>query len=86
MPLAAIALSVKPTGHIGTVVAGADISTDGDGLATVDLEGPVGSLEVGGKIIANGHGAMAVRIDGLAGPSLDGLVLEAPHGQNMAME
>ena len=47
---------------------------------------PVGSLEVGGKIIANGHGAMAVRIDGVAGPSLDGLVLEAPHGQNMAME
>jgi hypothetical protein len=86
MPLAAIALSVKPTGHIGTVVVGADISTDGDGLATGDLEGPVGSLAVGGKIIANGHGAMAVRIDGVAGPSLDGLVLEAPHGQNMAME
>jgi hypothetical protein len=85
MPLAAIALSVKPTGHIGAVVVGADISTDGDGLATVDLEGQVGSLAVGGKILANGHGAMAVRIDGVAGPSLDALVLQAPNGQNMAM-
>ncbi|WP_427004188.1 hypothetical protein [Pseudarthrobacter sp. H2] len=84
MPLAAIALSVKPTGRIGSVDIGADISTDGDSLATVDLEGPVGSLAVGGKIIANGAGASAVRIAGVAGPSLDGLVLEAPNGQPVA--
>ncbi|HEY8295958.1 MAG TPA: hypothetical protein VIG41_11505 [Micrococcaceae bacterium] len=38
--------------EIGTVIVGADISTDGEGLAAVDLEGPVGSLGVGGKIIA----------------------------------
>ncbi|MET3922952.1 hypothetical protein [Arthrobacter sp. UYEF20] len=84
MPLAAIALSVKPTGHIGSVDIGADISADGDGLATVDLEGPVGSLAVGGKIIANGAGATALRIAGVAGPSLDGLVLQAPNGRDLA--
>jgi hypothetical protein len=84
MPLQAIALSVKPTGRIGSVDIGADISTDGDGLATVDLEGPVGSLAVGGKIVANGVGASAVRIAGVVGPSLDGLTLEAPNGQPMA--
>lgn len=61
-----------------------DISTDDDGLATVDLEGPVGSLDVGGKIVANGVGASAVRIAGAVGPSLDGLTLEAPYGQPVA--
>ncbi len=84
MPLAAIALSVKPGGHIGSVDIGMDISTDGDGLATVDLEGPVGRLDVGGKIIANGAGASAVRIAGVEGPSLDGLILEATNGQPLA--
>ncbi|WP_091256881.1 hypothetical protein [Arthrobacter sp. ok909] len=86
MPLSAIALSVKPTGHIGSVDIGADISTDGDGLATVDLEGPVGTLTVGGKIIAHGAGASSVRIAGVTGPDLDGLTLEAPNGQPMAAE
>lgn len=84
MPLSAIALSVKPTGHIGSVDIGADISTDGDGLATVDLEGPVGTLAVGGKIIANGAGASAVRIAGVEGPSMDGLTLEAPNGKTVS--
>lgn len=86
MPLSAIALSVKPTGHIGSVDIGADISTDGDGLASVDLEGPVGTLTVGGKIIANGAGATAVRVAGLQVPSLEGLTLEAPNGQPTATE
>lgn len=84
MPLSAIALSVKPTGNIGSVDIGENISTDGDGLSTVDLEGPVGSLAVGGKIIANGAGASSVRIAGITGPNLDGLTLEAPNGQPMA--
>lgn len=75
---------MKPSGHIGTVVVGADISTDGDGLSTVDLEGPVGSLAVGGKVIANGEGSSAVRITGTGGPSLDALVLEAPRGRKLA--
>ncbi|MFI5086140.1 MAG: hypothetical protein ACHP7K_09440 [Actinomycetales bacterium] len=84
VPLAAIALSVKAGGQIGTVVVGADISSDGDGLSTVDLEGPVGSLAVGGKVIANGEGSSAVRITGTGGPSLDALVLEAPRGRKLA--
>ena len=81
MPLAAIALSVKPSGHIGAVSIGADISTAGDALATVDLEGPVDSLSVGGKIIATGAGASAIRLAGTPGPSLDALTMEAPNGQ-----
>jgi hypothetical protein len=86
MPLSAIALSVKPTGHIGSVDIGGDISTDGDGLTTVDLEGRVGSLAAGGKIIANGTGASAVRIAGATGPNLAGLTLEAPNGQTVSRE
>ncbi len=86
MPLSAIALSVTPTGRIGSIAIGADISTDGDGVATVDLEGPVGTLAVGGKIIANGAGASSVRVAGVEGPRLDGLTLEAPHGQSVATE
>ena len=85
-PLSAIALSVKPSGHIGSVRIGADISTAGDGLTTVDLEGPVDSLSVGGKIIANGAGASAIRITSQAGPDLTGLTLEAPNGQNLAAD
>jgi len=88
MPLAAaVALSVKPTGHIGTVVVGADISTDGDGLATVDLEGPPRRI-VGGRWKdhrqwSRRHGSTDRRRGGAqSGRSGAG----GPHGQNMAME
>ncbi len=83
MPLAAVALSVKPTGHIGSVNIGGDVSTEGEGLATVELEGPVDSLVVAGKIIAGGTGSTAVRLVGQSGPDLGGLRLEAPNGKDL---
>jgi hypothetical protein len=60
------------------------ISTDGDGLATVALEGPVCTLAMSRKIIANGADASAVRIAGTVGPDLSGLRREAPNGRHMA--
>lgn len=57
-------------------------STDGDRLASIDLEGPVKSLSV--KVIANGAGSTAVRITGVTGPDLSGPRLETANGQNVA--
>lgn len=81
MPLACIALSVKPSGHIGEVSIGADISTDGDALATVDLEGRIGTSSVGLEIIATGAGASAIPLVGTPGSGPDALTMEAPNSQ-----
>jgi hypothetical protein len=86
LPLAAVALSVKSTGHIGSVTIGQDVSTEGDGLTTVDLEGPLDTLVVGGRIIANGAGSTAMRIVSRPGPNLDDLRLEAPNGTDVLTE
>lgn len=76
---------MKPTGRVGDIVVGGDISTDGDDVVTVDLEGTVGSLAVGGKIVANGDGASAIRI--VRGrPNLDGLHIEAARGRTIVSE
>lgn len=81
--LSAIALSVKPTGHLGTVKVGGNISTAGNELSTVDLEGSVDTLSVEGTILALGTGSTALRTAPGITTDLGALVLEAPNGTHI---
>jgi hypothetical protein len=62
--LAAIAVSVLPGGRIGRLVAGGALSTKGDDVTTLDVEGAVDFIEVGGAITAEGSASDAVRVTG----------------------
>ena len=77
--LTAIALSVKPAGHIGSVHIGGRVSTTGDGVVTVDLEGGVDQLRIDGGISATGSGSDAVHLTG-PGPDLTGIEVTAARG------
>jgi hypothetical protein len=77
--LAAIAVSVLPGGRIGRLIAGGALSTQGDGVTTLDVEGALDAIEVGGGISAAGTGSDAVRLGGeIAG--LDRTEVRSGHG------
>ncbi|MFI6950916.1 hypothetical protein [Streptomyces sp. NPDC050422] len=80
--LAAMALSVKPGGRIGTATVGGRIATTGDRLTTVEIDGELGSLTVTGGIHAAGRGADAVRV-GVGDVDLTGIDITATDGQSI---
>jgi hypothetical protein len=81
--LAAIAVSVLPGGRIGRLVAGGTLSTRGDGVTTLDVQGTLDSIEVRGGITAEGSASDAVRLTGeIAG--LDQVEVRSAHGQAVA--
>jgi hypothetical protein len=80
LELAAVALSIKPGGRIDTATVGGRITTSGDHLTTVEIDGEVGSLTVAGGIHAAGQGADAVRI-GAGDVDLTGIDITAAAGQ-----
>jgi len=77
--LAAIAVSVLAGGRIGRLITDGDLSTKGDGVTTVDVEGALDAIEVRGAISADGTGSDAVRVAGeIAG--LDQVEVRSEHG------
>jgi len=77
--LAAIAVSVLAGGRIGRLIAGGALSTKGDGVTTLDVEGALDAIEVRGPISADGTGSDAVRVAGeIAG--LDQIEVRSGHG------
>ena len=78
--LKAIALSVKPGADVGTIAIGGRVSTAGDNVIAVEIDGSVGSLAVAGGIAATGSGSDAVHVRGDV-PGLDQITLSAPNGQ-----
>jgi hypothetical protein len=83
--LRAVAFSVKPGGRIGQAVVGGRISTRGDNLITVEIDGELGSLRVGDGIHAEGHGSDAVHIRG-EGVDLTGVTVTAMDGQEIVRD
>jgi hypothetical protein len=78
--LAAIAVSVMAGGRIGRLVAGGSLSTQGDGITTLDVEGQLDTIDVAGAITAAGQGSAAIRSAGeIAG--LDKVTVRAERGQ-----
>jgi len=78
--LAAMAVSVLAGGRIGRLVVGGAISTQGDGVTALDVEGSVDVIEVHGGITARGRESDAVRVAGkVAG--LDEVSVTAEHGR-----
>ncbi len=60
--LKAIALSVKPGGHIGSISVGGAVRTSGDHVVSLEIDGDVGALEVAGGVIAGGKGSDGVHV------------------------
>jgi hypothetical protein len=57
-----MALSVEQGGEIDEVDSGT-LSTEDDGLATLDVRGRIGRMEVRGAILVAGKGSTSVRVD-----------------------
>ena len=80
--LSAIALSVQPTGRIGRLSVGGSLSTHGDDVVTLDVEGAIDTLKVQQGITAAGVGSDAVRLTGKV-PGLEEVPVTAAHGQRI---
>jgi hypothetical protein len=80
--LSAVAVSVQPAGRIGRLSVGGSLSTHGDDVVTLDVDGTIGVLKVQQGITAAGMGSDAVRLTGeVAG--LDEVHVTAAHGQDI---
>lgn len=77
LPLAAIALSIKPGGRIGTASIGGDVRTDGAGVPALELEGGLDAITVGGKVTAIGEKPDVVKAVPQLAHLIDGLTIES---------
>jgi hypothetical protein len=64
--LRAAAVSVQPAGRIGRLTVGGSISTHGDDVISLDVEGTLGAVHAGQGITAAGAGSDAIRVSGSA--------------------
>jgi hypothetical protein len=78
--LKAVALSVKPGGRIDSVIVGGRISTHGDDVVSVEIEGDVDDLQVTGGIAAEGRRSDAIHIHG-ARLDLSHIAVAATNGE-----
>jgi hypothetical protein len=81
--LSAIAVSIMPGGRIGRLAAGGPLSTHGDQVVTLDVQGALGELKVQHGITASGVASDAVRLTGEI-PGLNEITVTAAHGQAIA--
>jgi hypothetical protein len=80
--LSAIAISIRPGGRIGRLSVGGSLSTHGDDIVTLEVEGILDAIQVRQGIAATGIGSDAVRLTGKAG-GLDEVSVTATHGQRV---
>jgi hypothetical protein len=76
LPLAAIALSIKPGGRIGTASVGGDVRTEGACVPAMELEGSLDEISVGGTVTAAGERSDVVRAGPELAAALAGLTIE----------
>jgi hypothetical protein len=78
--LPAYALSVQPGGVVGEVVVDkGSISTEGDYVVTIQVQGEIGTLRVSNGIYAHGRGSDAIQIEG-GSVGLEDLEIKAVDG------
>lgn len=80
--LSAIAVSVQPGGRIGRLSVGGALSTYGDDVVTLGVEGAIDTLKVQQGIAAAGVGSDAVRLFGEV-TGLDEVPVTAAHGRRI---
>jgi hypothetical protein len=69
---------VKPGGIIGTAHIGGDITTSGDNVTAVEIEGDIDHLDVDGTVRSSGADSTGVRLsNGQLDPTT--LRIEAPN-------
>jgi hypothetical protein len=78
--LSAIAVSIQPAGRIGRLSVGGSLSTHGDNVVTLDIEGILDTMAVQQGITALGVGSDAVHLVGQTA-GLDQVTVTAAHGQ-----
>lgn len=81
--LSAVAVSILPGGRIGRLASGGSLSTHGDQVVTLEVEGTVEALQVQHGITASGVASDAVRLTGEI-PGLTEIAVTAAHGQAIA--
>lgn len=81
--IAADALSVLPTGSIGQLRVGGQIVTRGDGVTSLDLQGPVGHITVSGGVVAEGVGSDAAHVLLVNSAATAALELRATGGRRL---
>lgn len=64
VPLPAYAMSIQPGGELDEVNIGGSLITEGDDLATLQVQGTIHRLNVGGSVAAHGEGSQPVSVDG----------------------
>jgi hypothetical protein len=77
--LSAMAISIQPGGRIGRLSVGGSLSTHGDDIVTLEVEGTLGMVQVRRGITATGVGSDAIRLAGQA-DGLDEVTVTAAHG------
>jgi hypothetical protein len=78
--LSAIAVSILPGGRIGRLTAGGSLSTHGDQVITLDVQGALGALEVRGRVSATGESSDAAHLTGDT-DGIDGVAVVASRGE-----
>jgi hypothetical protein len=81
--LQAVALSVKPGGHIDEATVGGEISARGNAVVAAEIDGEVGSLRVDGGIHVHGHGSDALHLREDLDLDLDGITITSAHGRQV---
>ncbi|MGW6398886.1 hypothetical protein [Streptomyces sp. NPDC055134] len=74
---------MKQGGRIDTATVGGRITTSGDHLTAVEIDGRLDTLTVTGGIHAQGRASDAVRT-GSGGPELPGIEITAADGRSVA--
>jgi hypothetical protein len=77
--LKAIALSVKEGGTVRSIEIGGQLSTRGDHVTTLDIQGRVEHIAVAGGIHAKGKGSDAAQVSGIV-PGLEAIRLTKANG------
>ena len=77
--LKAIALSVKEGGTVRSIEIGGQLSTSGDHVTTLEIQGRVGHIAVAGGINAKGKGSEAAQVSGIV-PGLEAIRLTKARG------
>jgi hypothetical protein len=79
--LSAAAISVKPGGRIGRLGVGGSLTSHGDEVVTLDVEGMVGSISAQ-RVVATGAGSDAVHLSGDV-TGMDDVPVTASHGHGI---
>jgi hypothetical protein len=79
--LPATGLSVKDGGEVRELTLANGITTHGDSVQSLEVDGKIGRLAINGEIVAFGKGSVGVKLRRKGEVSLDGISIKAERGK-----